>query len=655
MIRGVDKICLSGFLATVLLAVAGCGSQDPSQAFPKGKKYFDRQQYEKARDAFDLALTAEDLPSLRGAEIYNYLGLIASLQGRPADAEHDFSRARELEPEFFDPAYNLGLIKLEQGDPDLAESFLYDAADREPGQAYALEWLGHLQLKRGRLTDARRMYSDALSRAGTSPRILTALGNVEWKESGEPGDALTYLMQALEMDPEYAPALFNVARIYDLSLNRDQARAYYQQYLAVAQDVRRIEFSRARIAGRKTETEESVVEANPPPALEPPEPLELSEPVDVPEPALPPELPELSQEEKLVQMVSGMLAQAEQRKRAGSEGQALNFCLQAAARARSAPELREQALRKAVDLCFDMGRAHYELARFLEEQNRLPDALSSYKQAAVLEKSTKYVHLDLAALAVRMNEDDAALSSLRAAADIDPNDPEVSWKLANLLDELGMKDKAVAAYTGFNNRFPEDPRGVKAAQRLKILKPAPVQQISLRSGLTVPAPKPGTSQASMPTNRDDALKAYNRGTAYLKQKDFTRAVFFYRRAIELDSSLEAAYYNLGLTYRQTGDLVRSADMFTACIDLKPDMVDAYYNLALVLHDLKRDQEAINALKTLTRKQVDYGPAYYLAGVIFASYPEQRTLARRYYTQFTQLANPEDPYLPAARQWLAENP
>lgn len=611
---------------TVILLFSACGGRGPEKQYRQAVKWFEQDRPVKALEAFRTVLLDESLSSDRRAEVLNFTGLLELKMGRTDEAEAHFQEASSLDESWMDPYYNLGMIYLEEGRLDDAEEVLSEAGRVSSEDPRPLEWLGHLRMKKGMHVEARRAFYEALNRAPRSPRVLTALANVDRLE-GNPQDAVTFLMQALELDSNYAPALYNLGMIHDQDFKEaEQAEAYYRDFIKVSGDAERIARVERRLKGGAA-GESDLSQTEQAPGSQPPDPTPVSVDLD--------------------QRVADYLAKAKDLHQQGEIQKSLNLCLQAAYRSSSRPDLKEKSLRAAVEYCFDMARAHYELARFLEETGRSSQALQWYKQAVALDGKTKYLHLDLARVAIEVGEDDAALSSLQAAYRLDPNDAEVNWELAVLLDRLGLKGKAAEAYSEFLERFPEDPRRVKASSRLVEIKPVSSPNVSLRAGPSAES----RTESDLPRNPQDAVQAYNRGSIYLSRGDVERAGFFFKRAIKLDPYFVSAYYNQGLVEQQNGQPPAAIEMFRAAIQLKPDWVDAYYNLALSLHQAGRDQEAVESLKTLTQIQTDYASAYFLAGVIFAQHPSQSNLARRYYTLFIQFADPEDPNIAVAQAWL----
>ena len=59
-----------------------------------------------------------------------------------------------------------------------------------------------------------------------------------------------------------------------------------------------------------------------------------------------------------------------------------------------------------------------------------------------------------------------------------------------------------------------------------------------------------------------------------------KAIIFYSKAIELDSTYDIAYNNLGVVFLDgLGDATRAIDYFKTAIEINPSYVLAHFNLA----------------------------------------------------------------------------
>ena len=109
----------------------------------------------------------------RSAAAHNELGSLLTLKGFPRDAEVEFIRAVDGDPEFHPAWYNLALIRESGGDMAGAMSALRKTLDLKPGHPAAHFQLGLLLEKRGRDEAAVEHFARAIkiNHAMLDPRV----------------------------------------------------------------------------------------------------------------------------------------------------------------------------------------------------------------------------------------------------------------------------------------------------------------------------------------------------------------------------------------------------------------------------------------------------------------------------------------------------
>ncbi len=662
-----NKSFLAVLLGCAILgAVLGCGGGPGEREFRGGVREFERGSYVRAKTLLEKSIT-ERPGSAANAVAYNYIGLAEWKLEQLQRAIEAFENSRSLNPSLVEPTYNLAAILHDSGDLARAATLLEEAALADPADSRSLEFLGRIYMQSGKWQEARRVLFGALARAPQSPRVLTALALAEIHASGA-DKAIFYLMRALERQPDYPPALFNLGVIYLQEMkDKDQAAAYFRKYLEVAGDDPHREY-----AQRMVEDLSGVPAA--PPAVVPVATVEVPrvrqpvvQPPAVEARPLPVAEPDSAHPLAGGRTVENLLKSARMESGKANVQAALNLCLEAAGKAERAGDaaLQEKALREAVKLCFDQARAHYALGRFLFDQGQHEAALKAFKQAIVLDPKFALAHLGLADAAVKTDEVDAALVAIKQALQLEPGNPDALWSLAALYDrELQNKDKAAQTYRQFVDRFPGDPRVIKAQERLNEMAPPPARrapspppaarpQAPAPASASRPAAPPVTQLRIKPTmirNTHAAVQAYNRGTLYQQQEDLDRAIYYYTRAVENDDTFATAFFNLGSVYWAKGEYGMAKDAYARAVQLQPDMIAARYNLALISRELKDRKTAIEQLNILLKNRPDYAPAHYLLGMLYADDPATLGLAREQYKAFLGLA-PNDPSAPVVRNWL----
>jgi len=222
-----------GFLTGLLLLFFGCQGKPGDRDYRRALKEWNGGQLVRARASMEKALRKR-AGNERNAAAYNQLGLMLWELNEPQQALDAFNASREISADRFDAAYNLGLAFLRQNNVQAAQSLLTEAALMRPLDSRPLEWLGQSFLKQKQQQAAFKTLSDALARNPNSLQIKTALALslVYPGRSIEP--AVKMLHEIVQSQPDYAPALFNLAMLYRHAGRKEEAQKFETAFIATA-------------------------------------------------------------------------------------------------------------------------------------------------------------------------------------------------------------------------------------------------------------------------------------------------------------------------------------------------------------------------------------------------------------------------------------
>lgn len=219
-----------GVITFLMLAIflVGCGPPGP-RALLKGEKLLSNGDYS---DAVAALKAATSLMSTN-AQAWNYLGVAYQHAGQPANAALAYQRALTLDRDLVEAHYNLGCLWLEQNKPNVAKTEFTAYVLRRSKDPEGWTQLGLASLRQRDLTAAEKSFNTALAIDSNAAGALNGLGLAQMQR-GRPRDASQYFAAAKRAQPDYAPALLNLATVARQYLH-DNALALqnYRAYLAL--------------------------------------------------------------------------------------------------------------------------------------------------------------------------------------------------------------------------------------------------------------------------------------------------------------------------------------------------------------------------------------------------------------------------------------
>ncbi len=620
----------------LLIVVAGCGRPSGEKIFEQGLRQLERGRMSQARD---LLLESIELRPGHDANAFahHHLGVIAWREGDLETAQLHFEASHELHDELFEPVFNLGVIALESGNWMEARTWFEAASALSPRDARPWEYLAEAHRLRGDAgrREMRRALFEARARDPHSARILTALAGVEHEDGGT-AEAIAFLMQALEQNAHYPPALFNLAQLYAQSPDQEEhAEAYFEQYLAVAPTGIRADEARRALRTLRAPPEpepEAVADVAPPPS-------ERERPAPSVEPVAPPEPPTL---DELLASIADVVA-------AGDHDRAVARYMRLAASVRQQGERgqEERVLRAGIEQLPESATLHSALGRHYLDREDTRAAQRMFERAVELEPGWAQEWIMLAQSATARRDYDTALDALLRAVPLAPQDPSPLWALAETYEVVGINRRAAETYQQFAERFPRDARAVRAHERLQALRPPPAPEPPPEP-VVEPAPRVSPEEAR---RLRQAREAYQRGVTYQRRQDWDSALFYYGRALAQDPTLERAHYNTGLIQLQRNRWPEARAAFQAAVELESGNAQTWYNLSYAQHQGGQRDLAIRSLNRALEINRDLAAAHLLLGILYAEDRATTARARRHYERFLEL-EPNDPNAASIRAWLA---
>ncbi len=199
----------------------------------------------------------------------------------------------------------------------------------------------------------------------------------------------------------------------------------------------------------------------------------------------------------------------------------------------------------ALEVTADNHVAHNGLGIALQEQGRLEEAISHYREAIRLRPHYPEARASLGAALLRLGRTDEAIRQLSETIRMSPMHLEAHIDLGIAYDTLDKEDEAIAPLL----------------EAIKI--------------------EPNSANAH-----------YNLGRVYTKAGRIVEAVTQFSLATRLQPDNSEAHYNLGVTLAAKGDMDAAVAEFIKAIQIRPDYGAAHNNLGSALASLGRIDEAI---------------------------------------------------------------
>ena len=218
---------ISLILALAVLMTA-CSPPGP-RALLKGKKLLDAGNNDKATQELKIATSL--MPT--NAVAWNYLGLAYHRAGQATNAAVAYNRALALNRELLEARFNLGCLWLEQNKLDAAKSEFTAYTLRRGNAPDGWLRLGFAQLRAANALAAEKSFREVTKLNPNNAEALNGLGLAQ-RQLGRVAEAAQFFGAALKQQPDYRPALLNLATVLQQDLNNhSEALRRYREYLAL--------------------------------------------------------------------------------------------------------------------------------------------------------------------------------------------------------------------------------------------------------------------------------------------------------------------------------------------------------------------------------------------------------------------------------------
>ncbi len=581
---------------TVISGGMGCAPSG-TRALLKGEELVEQGKYAEAVKHFEKA--TEEFPD--NAKAWNHLGLGYQYAGETKKAVEAYQQALTLDRNLTVARYNLGSLHLDQNNFPAAVMELTTFIQLEPKSADGWHKLGVAQMRtasqvsgaeKNRQLDNAKKSLEYSQHLVPSAETLNILGMLQIQR-GRAADAVPIFTAALQQDPEYAPALLNLAVVYHQYLgDKRKALANYQQFLNAAKQAPEVAQVQATVRQLENELNSTVANVAPSPVPAPVVPRAVV-PTDVSPARTEPKSPEVVVAKPPVQKPAPTLSSP---------------------KAQPVPKKEPRV-----------------------EVATLPDEPPPVKTGQ-----------DVPVTTVKPNPSATVTSPIPPRVIDTPRKESGTFTKLNPVTWFKKKPKETTPVTVLPSAKPtmenSGPRVVETPQKSA---PTVVRPVIPRYKYRSPAkPREG--------NRIEAHAFFTRGVQAQKDQRVADALSAYRQAIQKDPSYFEATYNLALAARAAGDLSAALTAYEQALVIMPESVNARYNFAFTLQEAGYFQDAANELERLLRQNPNETRAHLLLASLCAQRLNQISTAREHYQKVLE-QEPQHPQATQIRYWLAGHP
>ncbi len=614
-------------VSTLSIYVSACGPAGPRNVI-KGEKLLRKGDYQGAIEHLEDATRqlAKDTPETQ-AQAWNFLGLAYQSAGQPGPALKAYQQALKCDRNLLEADYNMGVLQIEQKNYGAAVDPLTTYVTLRPHDAEGFTKLGTAQLhwatqangaeKQRRLDSARKNLEIA---RGIQPgaEIDNALG-VLYLQRNRPTDAQKEFKAAVQQDPNYAPAVLNLAIVaHQYSHDHRLALQKYRDYLALKPTPDNAPEIEAVV--KSLERELNPVAATPPPktvvAAAAPAPVLTNTTTPAIKPAVVASVPAKTN----APVAQTPIAKTTPATTLSSPRQATGIAKPASDAPASEPtEVTQVTAGATPKVAQDVSTPAPQLA--LPAPQPALAATTPSRPIALQPIETKPAKKSFL----------KKLNPLGWFGKKEQN--QTSQSAPDVIEETPLPDSKPAV--------------ASTASSPAVATSSPAKTDIARYTYISPSkPSPGNAKSS--------AQFVAQGTTARRNGHFNDAILAYRNALMSDPANFDAAYLLGLTEQDVSDFQGSLQIFEQALAINPDSTDARYAFAWSLYKGKYPQDAANELEKVVQKTPNDPKANLLLATVYAQNLGEPKLARDHYQRVLD-ADPHHPQATAIRFWLAANP
>ena len=260
-----------------------------------------------------------------------------------------------------------------------------------------------------------------------------------------------------------------------------------------------------------------------------------------------------------------------------------------------------ESYEKALQIKPNFAEAYTNMGFALQATGNIEAAIDSFNNVLKINPDYVETYTNIGLLLFNKGDLDAAIKSYKEALKIKPDYAEAYSNIGNVLKDKGELDAAIESYKRaivIKSDYAEAHYNMGVALKEK--------------GETVAAIE--SYEHAIMIKPDYAQAYYNMSNALKSKGDLDAAIESYKQAITIKPNYAEAYYNMGLSLQDKGDLDAAIESYKLAIQIKPDYAEAYINMGLVLQNKGDLDESIESYKEAIKIKPNYADAHSNMGV-----------------------------------------
>ena len=220
-----------GAVCLMFALFSGCGGRSGENEYSKAEALLRNGDLVRAQALFEKAVRKLS-GNVKKAKANNQLGIVLWQLDKPDQAIEKFGESCRLSTELTGANENLAIALYHVGRLDEATFEFTKILNEQPNNSTARTFMGFVQMKGRNWAGAIQEITTGLHIDPNNPAGQNALALAELHQGGNSNSAIKRLKQLASAYPNYAPAVYNLAVIYDQWLhNKSAALGWYRQYL----------------------------------------------------------------------------------------------------------------------------------------------------------------------------------------------------------------------------------------------------------------------------------------------------------------------------------------------------------------------------------------------------------------------------------------